>query len=232
MDMLLYPMRKYIIWERINSEELRKDFSGVSCSVLNWQNVKHKWYYGMFSIYICFGKNVAAEAIVSGIYDVRLENDVLKLSEDQVLYQTSQPIQGERFWPVAFQSEHVFIRRSCVMNMMAEFEMDTKTMKRSGNSDAFRPLFNGNVRPLILIYSIRNLKLYVHLCVKFISGSLLLSAACYIPECSITILRDMHTWLPFSVWTQLQKYCRQVSNNVLSMHITAVYWEYFEGKLW
>ena len=28
---------------------------------------------------------MAAEAIVSGIYDMHLENDVLKLSEDQIL---------------------------------------------------------------------------------------------------------------------------------------------------
>ena len=36
---------------------------------------------------------MAAEAIGSGIYDLRLENDVLKFSEDQVLYR-DQPIQG------------------------------------------------------------------------------------------------------------------------------------------
>ena len=50
---------------------------------------------------------MAAEAIVSGIYDMHLENDVLKLSEDQVLYR-DQPIQEGHFKSVAFQSEHRF----------------------------------------------------------------------------------------------------------------------------
>ena len=62
---------------------------------------------GCFRFISASGKNVAAEAVVSGIYDVRLENGVLKLSEDQALYR-DQPIQNERYKPVAFQSEHRF----------------------------------------------------------------------------------------------------------------------------
>lgn len=60
-----------------------------------------------------------AEAVVSGIYDVRLENSVLKLSESQVLYR-DQPIQDGRYKPVAFQAEHRFTARTenCIMNTM------------------------------------------------------------------------------------------------------------------
>ncbi len=60
---------------------------------------------------------MAAEAVISGIYDIRLEDNVLKLMEDQALYR-DQPVQGGRFKPVAFQSEHRFIVKmeNCTMN--------------------------------------------------------------------------------------------------------------------
>lgn len=71
-----------------------------------------------------------AEAIVSGIYDVRLENDVLKLSEDQILYR-DQPIQEGRFKPVAFQSEHRFYVKAQKLHYEYNgkcFDVDSKTM--------------------------------------------------------------------------------------------------------
>ena len=83
-------------------EKLRKDFSGVS--LFRFELAERKStnsLTGCFRFISASGKNVAAEAIVSGIYDVRLENDVLKLSEDQVLYR-DQPIQEGHFKPVAF----------------------------------------------------------------------------------------------------------------------------------
>ena len=39
---------------------------------------------GCFRFISASGKNVPAEAVVSGIYDVRLENSVLKVSESDV----------------------------------------------------------------------------------------------------------------------------------------------------
>ncbi|MCA5962142.1 hypothetical protein LC724_19605 [Blautia sp. RD014234] len=72
-------------------EKLRKDFSGVS--LFRFELAERKStnsLTGCFRFISASGKDVAAEAIVSGIYDVRLENDVLKLSEDQVLYRISR----------------------------------------------------------------------------------------------------------------------------------------------
>lgn len=85
---------------------------------------------------------MAAEAIVSGIYDVRIENGVLKLSEDQALYR-DQPIQDERFKPVAFQSEHRFYCEDGKLHYEYDgrsFDVDAKTMQRSDSCDTF-PLF-------------------------------------------------------------------------------------------
>ena len=74
---------------------------------------------GCFRFISASGKNVPAEAVVSGIYDVRVENSVLKLSESQVLYR-DQPIQDGRYKPVAFQAEHRFTAwtENCIMNTM------------------------------------------------------------------------------------------------------------------
>lgn len=82
---------------------------------------------------------MAAEAVVSGTYDVRLENNVLKLSEDQVLYR-DQPIQGERFKPVAFQAEHRFYVKDEKLHYEYDgrsFDVDAKPMRRSDSSDIF-----------------------------------------------------------------------------------------------
>lgn len=94
---------------------------------------------GFFRFISASGKNVAAEAIVSGIYDVRLENNVLKLSEDQVLYR-DQPIQDERFKPVAFRSEHRFFNKDGKLHNEYDgkcFDVDAKSMQRSDNFDTF-----------------------------------------------------------------------------------------------
>ncbi|GAA6408314.1 hypothetical protein K040078D81_24310 [Blautia hominis] len=143
LDMFIVSNEKiWLMGKDKQREELRKDFSGVS--LFRFELAERKSTNGItgcFRFISASGKNVAAEAIVSGIYDVRLENDVLKLSEDQVLYR-DQPIQGERFKPVAFQSEHRFYtkdRKLCYEYDGKSFDVDTKTMKRSGSSDAFPP---------------------------------------------------------------------------------------------
>ena len=87
---------------------------------------------------------MAAEAIVSGIYDLRLENDVLKFSEDQVLYR-DQPIQGGRFKPVAFQAEHRFYCEDGKLHYEYDgrcFDVDAKTMQRRDSSDTFPPFIS------------------------------------------------------------------------------------------
>lgn len=126
-------------------EKLRKDFSAVS--LFRFELAKRKStnaITGCFRFVSASGKNVAAEAIVSGIYDVRLENDMLKLSEDQALYR-DQPIQDERYKPVAFQSEHRFYCMDGKLHYEYDgrsFDVDTKTMRRSDSSDTFPPFIS------------------------------------------------------------------------------------------
>ena len=81
---------------------------------------------------------------MSGIYDVRLEDGVLKMSEDQALYR-DQPIQGGRFKPVAFRSEHRFYVRDGKLHYEYDgrsFDVDAKTMRRSGGADTFPPFIS------------------------------------------------------------------------------------------
>ena len=126
-------------------EKLRKDFSAVS--LFRFELARRKStnaITGCFRFISASGKNVAAEAIVSGIYDVRIENGVLKLSEDQALYR-DQPIQGERFKPVAFQSEHRFYCEDGKLHYEYDgrsFDVDAKTMQRCDSCDAFPPFIS------------------------------------------------------------------------------------------
>lgn len=126
-------------------EELRKDFSGVS--LFRFELAERKSTNGLtgcFRFISASGKDVAAEAIVSGIYDVHLENGLLKLMEDQVLYR-DQPIQGERFKPIAFQSEHRFYMKDGKLHYEYDgkcFDVDAKTMRRSNSSDTFPPFIS------------------------------------------------------------------------------------------
>ena len=121
-------------------EELRKDFSAVS--LFRFELAKRRstnTMTGAFRMISASGKNVAAEAVVSGIYDIRIENNVLKFLEDQVLYR-DQPIQDERFKPVAFQSEHRFYCKDGKLHYEYNgkcFDYDINTMQRVNSSDSF-----------------------------------------------------------------------------------------------
>lgn len=144
LDMFIVSNEKiWLLDQEGKRVELRKDFSAVS--LFRFELAERKStnsVTGCFRFISASGKNVAAEAIVSGIYDVRLENDVLKLSEDQVLYR-DQPIQEGRFKPVAFQSEHRFYVKDKKLHYEYEgksFDVEAKTMRRSDSSDTF-PMF-------------------------------------------------------------------------------------------
>ncbi|MCI6464275.1 MAG: hypothetical protein MSA90_02240 [Faecalicatena sp.] len=126
-------------------EELRKDFSGVS--LFRFELAERKStnaMTGSFRLISASGKNVAAEAVISGIYDIRFENNVLKLMEDQALYR-DQPIQGGRFKPVAFQSEHRFYCKDGKLHYEYDgksFDVDAKTMRRIESPDLFPPFLS------------------------------------------------------------------------------------------
>ena len=105
IDMFIVSNEKiWLIDKEGQRDKLRKDFSSVS--MFRFELAMRKStnaITGCFRFISASGKNVPAEAVVSGIYDVRLENSVLKLSESQVLYR-DQPIQDGRYKPVAFQA--------------------------------------------------------------------------------------------------------------------------------
>lgn len=146
LDMFIVSNEK--IWEMGKDgqrDSVRKDFSGVS--LFRFELAKRKStsdVTGCFRFISASGKDVAAEAIVSGIYGVHLDHGVLKLSEDQVLYR-DQPIQGECFKPVAFQSEHRFYRKDGKLHYEYDgksLDVDAKTMRRSGSYDTFPPFIS------------------------------------------------------------------------------------------
>ena len=146
IDMFIVSNEKiWLVGKDGKREKLRKDFSAVS--LFRFELAKRRStnaITGCFRFISASGKNVAAEAIVSGIYDVRIENGVLKLSEDQALYR-DQPIQDERFKPVAFQSEHRFYCKDGKLHYEYDgrsFDVDAKTMQRCDSCDNFPPFIS------------------------------------------------------------------------------------------
>lgn len=143
LDMFIVSNEKiWLMGKDGQREQLRKDFSAVS--LFRFELAKRKSTNGItgcFRFVSASGKQVAAEAIVSGIYDVRLENSVLTLSEDQVLYR-DQPIQGERYKPVAFQSKHRFYRKDGKLHYEYDgkcFDVNPNTLQRANSADTFPP---------------------------------------------------------------------------------------------
>ncbi|WP_080797257.1 hypothetical protein [Arabiibacter massiliensis] len=143
LDMFIVSNEKvWLMGEDGQREELRKDFSAVS--LFRFELARRRSTGGITGSFRCVsasGKDVAAEAVVSGIYDVRLEDGVLKLREDQALYR-DQPVQDGRFKPVAFQSEHRFRCEGGKLRYEydgASFDVDADTMQRRGGSDRFPP---------------------------------------------------------------------------------------------
>lgn len=64
--------------------------------------------------------------------------------EDQVLYR-DQPVQGGRFKPVAFQSEHRFYCKDGKLHYEYDgksFDVDAKTMRRIESPDLFPPFLS------------------------------------------------------------------------------------------
>lgn len=143
LDMFIVSNEKiYQIGKEKKREELRKDFSSVS--LFRFELAKRKSsgkLTGFFRFISASGKDVAAEAIVSGIYDIRIDGDTLKLKEEQTLYR-DQPILGNSFKAVAFQSDHRFFMQDGKLHYEYDgrsFDVDTTTMKRLASADKFPP---------------------------------------------------------------------------------------------
>jgi hypothetical protein len=141
LDMFIVSNEKiWIMGTDRQREKLRKDFSAVS--LFRFEIAKRKStnaMTGCFRMISASGKDVAAEAVISGIYDIHLENNVLKFLEDQVLYR-DQPIQDGRYKPVAFQSEHRFYLQDGKLHYEYDgkcFDVDIQTMHRVNSPDIF-----------------------------------------------------------------------------------------------
>ncbi|MCI8416669.1 MAG: hypothetical protein HFI33_04045 [Lachnospiraceae bacterium] len=146
LDMFIVSNEKiWLVGTDGQREKLRKDFSAVS--LFRFELAERKStnaITGCFRLISASGKNVAAEAVISGIYGICLENNVLKLLEDQVLYR-DQPIQNEHFKPVAFQAEHRFYCEDGKLHYEYKgkcFDVDTKTMERVKSPDMFPPFIS------------------------------------------------------------------------------------------
>ncbi len=146
LDMFIISNEKiWLMGSDGQREGLRKDLSAVS--LFRFELAERKSTNGLtgcFRLVSASGKQVAAEAVVSGIYDVRLEQDGFRLSEDQVLYR-DQPIQGGRFKPVAFRSEHHFYIENGKLHYGYDgkcFDVDTTTMRRKDSPDTFPPFLS------------------------------------------------------------------------------------------
>lgn len=126
-------------------KSLRKDFSAVS--LFRYELAQRKStgnFTGCFRFISASGKNIAAEAIISGIYNVHLDEDVLRFSEDQALYR-DQPIEDGKYKSVAFQADHCFFMENGKLHYEYNgkcFAVDTKTMQRSESSDTFPPFIS------------------------------------------------------------------------------------------
>ena len=138
IDMFIVSNEKiWLIDKEGQRDKLRKDFSSVS--MFRFELAMRKStnaITGCFRFISASGKNVPAEAVVSGIYDVRLENSVLKLSESQVLYRDK---------PVAFQAEHRFYCEDGKLHYEYDgrcFDVDANTMQRRDSSDTFPPFIS------------------------------------------------------------------------------------------
>ena len=146
LDMFIVSNEKiWLMGPNGQREKLRKDFSAVSLFRFELaQRKSTNAVTGCFRFISASGKQVAAEAIISGIYDIRIEDDVLKFYENQALYR-DQPIQGERFKPVAFQAEHRFYNEDGKLHYEYNgrcFDVHTETMQRSRSSDTFPPFLS------------------------------------------------------------------------------------------
>ncbi|MGI6664519.1 MAG: hypothetical protein ACOX3W_03780 [Christensenellaceae bacterium] len=142
LDMFIVSNEK--IWEMKhgNKDTLRKDFSAVS--LFRFELAKRKStgaLIGFFRFLSASGKEVAAEAIVSAIYDVKLVGDVLSFQEDQVLYR-DQPIAGEAYKPIALQSTHRFFVLEEKLHYEYDgqsFDVNPVSLVRKTSTDHFPP---------------------------------------------------------------------------------------------
>lgn len=141
-DMFIVSNEK--IWEMTagKPDKLRKDFSSVG--LFRFELAKRRssgQITGSFRFISATGKDVPANGIVSGIYDVQLGDQVLSLMEDQTLYR-DQPIADGKFKAIAFKACHKFYLDQEKLHYHYDgesFDVDTVSLLRKESGDHFPP---------------------------------------------------------------------------------------------
>ncbi len=122
--------------------ELQKDFSAVS--LFRYELAQRKstgGITGLFRFVSASGKGIPAEAVVSGIHGVHIQNGTLSLREDQALYR-DQLAPGGSYKPVAFKAEHRFFVQDGKLHYEYEGEsldVDAASLRRKPSADSFPP---------------------------------------------------------------------------------------------
>ena len=126
-------------------EELRKDFSSVS--LFRFELAKRKSTQaitGFFRFISASMKDVPAEAVISAIYDVTLENGLLRFQEDQALYR-DHPAKDGSHRPVSFLAEHRLFMENEKLRYEYNgkcFDVDAVTLRRKESGDHYPPFIS------------------------------------------------------------------------------------------
>lgn len=122
---------------------LRKDESAVS--LFRYELARRKStgnVTGCFRFISATGRDVMAEAIVSGVHAVRVEDGVLRLREDQALYRDQHSEGG--YCPAAFSADQRFYLQGGKLHFEYDahsFGVDPATMQRAAEGDHY-PTFH------------------------------------------------------------------------------------------
>ncbi len=141
LDMFIVSNEKvYVLGKNKEHEELRKDFSSVS--LFRFEFAKRKSteaITGFFRFISASLKDVPAEAVISAIYDVTLEDELLRFKEDQALYR-DHPAKDGGHRPVAFLAEHRLFVENEKLHYEYDgecFDVDAATLRRKKSGDHY-----------------------------------------------------------------------------------------------
>lgn len=147
LDMFIVANEKIYETEDDIPGKLRRDESAVS--LFRYELAKRRStgaLTGCFRFISASGRGVAAEAVVSGIHNVRLEGGALLLREEQALYRDQHAAEG--YCSVAFCANQRFSVKEGKLHFGYEAEsyaVDPRTLARTPSKDAY-PAFNSAER--------------------------------------------------------------------------------------
>lgn len=130
--------RVYYLDEKGECIGIKKDYTGTS--VFRYELAKRKSTNEFTGyMYLISTTTIASEmeAVVQGIYDIRLENSELKWKEQQLLYRDMPSIEGT-FRPVAFDAEARFYLEEGKLRfeyIPFYYEIVPKSMERKLSAD-------------------------------------------------------------------------------------------------